>query len=80
MGGDGIGFLCPTLEVQLNHFLHRTANLRILVEMVQFLLKLLLKQISCCETRFPLILTVKFHSLYAEESESKILESQSQKF
>ena len=42
------------------------------VEMVQFLLKLLLKQISCCAPRFPLILTAKFHSLYAMESESGV--------
>jgi len=36
---------------------------------VQFLLKLLLKQISCCAPRFPLILRAKFHSLYVKESE-----------
>jgi len=34
----------PTPEVQLDHFLHHTLKLRIPVEMVQFLLKLLLKQ------------------------------------
>jgi len=49
-------------------FLHRTPTLGIPVEMVQFLLKLLLKQVSCCAPRFPLILTVKFHSLYVKES------------
>jgi len=38
--------------------------------MVQFLMKLLLKQISCCVPKFPLILTAKFHSLYVKESES----------
>jgi len=43
--------------------------LRIPDEMVQFLLKLLLKQISCCEPRFPLILTAKFRFLYVKESE-----------
>jgi len=43
--------------------------------MSQFLLKLLLKQISCCAPQFPLILTAKFHSFYVKESE--ILESQS---
>jgi len=37
--------------------------------MVQFLLKLLLKQISCCAPRFPLILTDKFHSLNVKESD-----------
>jgi len=48
--------------------------------MVQFILKLLFKQISCCTSRFPLILTSKFHSLHAEESESEILESRSRIF
>jgi len=41
--------------------------------MVQFLLKLLLKQISCCAPRFPLILTAKLPSLYVKELESGIL-------
>ena len=42
----GVGFLCSTStpEVQLDHFLHHTPELRIPVQMVQFLLKLLLKQ------------------------------------
>ena len=56
MGGVGVGFLTtlgvgveffsptPTPDVQLDHFLHRTPKLRIPVEMVQFLLKLWLKQ------------------------------------
>ena len=35
---------CPTPNVQLDHFLHQTPKLGIPVEMVQFLLKLLLKQ------------------------------------
>ena len=39
------------------------------VEMVQFLLKLLLNQVSCCAPRFPLMLTAKFHYLYVKESE-----------
>jgi len=34
----------PTPEVQLNHFLHDSTQLGIPVEMVQFYLKLLLKQ------------------------------------
>jgi len=34
----------PTPDVQLDHFLHHTPKLGIPVEMVQFLLKLLLKQ------------------------------------
>jgi len=35
---------CPTADVQLDHFLHHIPKLPIPVEMVQFLLKLLLKQ------------------------------------
>jgi len=46
--GARVGFFCPTPDVQLDHFLHHTPKLQIPVEMVQFLLKLLLKQISCC--------------------------------
>jgi len=44
--GVGVGFFCltPTPDVQLDHFLHHTLKLGIPVEMVQFLLKLLLKQ------------------------------------
>jgi len=60
---------CPTPDVQLDHFLHHNPKLGIPVEMVQFLLKLLLKQISCCASRFPLIVIAKFHSLYVKESE-----------
>jgi len=85
LGGVGVGFLtalgvrvrffCPTTDVRLDHFVHYTLELGIPVEMVQFLLKLLLKQISCCVPRFPLILTAKFHSLYVKESASEILES-----
>jgi len=43
----GVGFFCPTptTEVQLDHFLHHTPKLAILVEMVQFHMKSLLKQI-----------------------------------
>jgi len=43
----GVGFFCPTPTpgVQLDHFLHHTPKLGIPVEMVQFLLKHLLKQI-----------------------------------
>jgi len=84
LGGAGVGFLTtlgvrvrffcptPTLEVQLDHFLHHILKLVIPVEIVQFLLKLLLKQISCCAPRFQLILTAKFHSRYAKEPESEI--------
>ena len=84
MGGVGVGFLTtlgagvrffcptPTPDVQLDYFLHHTPKLGIPVETVQFLLKLLLKQNSCCVPRFPLILTAKFHSLYVKESESGV--------
>ena len=40
----GVGFICPTPDVQLDHFLHHTPKMGIPVEMVQFLLKFLLKQ------------------------------------
>jgi len=55
----GSRIFCPTPDVQLDHFLYHTPNLGIPVEMVQFLLKLLLKHIFCCATRFPLILNAK---------------------
>jgi len=42
--GDVVGFFCPTPDVQLDHFLHHTLKLGITVEMVEFLLKVLLKQ------------------------------------
>jgi len=44
--GVGVGFFCPTPtpDVKLDYFLHHTLKLGIPVEMVQFLLKLLLKQ------------------------------------
>jgi len=42
--GVGVGFFCPTPDVQLGHFLHHTHKLGISVEMAEFLLKLLLKQ------------------------------------
>jgi len=66
--GSRSRIFCPTLDVWLNHFLYHTPKLGIPVEMVQFLFKLLLKQISCCAPRFPLILTAKFHSLCVKES------------
>jgi len=81
---DGVGFLTTLgvgvgLFVRLRMsnwilFLHHTLKLGINVEMIQFLLKLLLKQISCCAPRFPLILTAKFHSLYVEKPEWEILD------
>jgi len=41
------------------------------IEIVQFLLKLLLKQISCYAPPFPLtkLLTAKLHSVYVKKSE-----------
>jgi len=40
----GVGFFCPTADVQLDYFSHHTPKLEIPVEMVQFVLKHLLKQ------------------------------------
>jgi len=64
----------PTLEIQLDHFLHHTSMLGILVKMVQFILKL-------CWNRFfavhhsiywlliaAKLLTVKLHSLHVRQS------------
>ena len=60
---------CPTPDVQLDHFLHHTPTLGIPVEMVTFSFETFVEtEISCCAPRFPLILTVKFHSLYVKES------------
>ena len=79
LGGVGVpttlevGFFCPIPNVQFDHFLHYTPKLGIPVAMVQFLLKRLLQQISCCAPRFPLILAAKFHSLDVKESDSEIL-------
>ena len=70
--GAGVRFFCPIPEVQLDQFLHHTLNLGIPVEMIQILMKLLLKHISCCAPQFPLILTAKFHSLHVKESESGV--------
>ena len=38
--GVSVSFFCPTLEVQLNNYLHHTLKLGIPVEMVQCLMKL----------------------------------------
>jgi len=74
--GVGVGFFLSdstaTLDVQLDNFFHHTPKLGIPFETVQFLLKLLLKYISCCAPRFPLILKAKLHSLYVKNSESEI--------
>jgi len=74
-----VGFFCLTADVQLDPFLHHTPKLRIPVEFVQFLLKLLLKHISCRVPRFPLILIAKFHPRYVKESEI-LLRSESELF
>ena len=46
LGGVGVRFFCPTPtpNVQLDHFIHHTPKLGIPVDIVQYLLKLLLKQ------------------------------------
>jgi len=73
--GVGVGYFSPTPEVRLNNFL-----CLLIIEMVQFLFKLLLKQIFLVAYHdFHLVLvatkllTAKFHSLYVEESVSNIL-------
>jgi len=45
-GGRSRLFFCPTpiSDVQFHHFLHHTPELGVPIEMVQFLLKLFLKQ------------------------------------
>jgi len=65
-----------TPEVQSDHFLHHTPKLGIPAEMIQFLLKLLLKQrFLAVYHRFrrlliaTKLLTVKLYSLYVKESE-----------
>jgi len=70
--GVGVDFFVLTLDVQLDHFVHHTCKLGIPVEMVQFLLKLLLKQISCCAPQFPLILTAKLHSFMLSSRSRKL--------
>ena len=56
-------------ECPIGSFLRHSPKLEIPVEMVQFVLKLLLKQISCCVPGFPLIVTAKFNSLDVKESD-----------
>jgi len=77
--GVGVRFFCPTPKDQLDHVLHHTPKLGIAVEMEQFLIKLLLKQIIIAvyhdfhwllvATKF---LAAKLYSLYVKESESGI--------
>ena len=71
-----IQILYPTPDAQLDHFLHHTLKLGIPVEMVQFLMKLLLKQrIQAVYHDFHWLLlatklfTAKLHSLYVKGSE-----------
>jgi len=76
--GVGVGFCCPipTPQVKLDNFYITFFELGIPIEMVQFLMKLLLKQrilavyhdfhYVLVATKF---LTVKFHSGYVKESE-----------
>ena len=79
--GVGVGFFCSTPEIQLHHSLHHTPKLGIPVEMVQFLLKILLKEIILAvyhDLHWLLVatklLTSKLHSRYVKELESEILE------
>jgi len=58
--------------MSIGSFLYHTRKSGIIVEKVQFILKLLLEQIFCCTPRFPLILTTKFHSLDVKESVSGV--------
>jgi len=48
--GVGVGFFCPTPEVQLDHFLHHTPKLGIRVEMAQFLLNFVETDFLLCTT------------------------------
>jgi len=78
-GRSRIFCLTPTLEVQLDHFLHHAPKLGIHVESVEFLMKLLLKEWILdvyhdfhwvlVATKF---LAAKHHSLYVNELESDI--------
>jgi len=71
----GVGFFCPTPDVQLDNFLHHTPKSGIPVEMVTISFETFVEsEVSYCAPRFPLILTFKLHSLYVKKSESEILE------
>jgi len=48
--GVGVGFFCPTPEVQLDHFLHHSPKLGIRVEMAQFLLNFVETDFLLCTT------------------------------
>jgi len=65
--------LSDSADFQLDHFLHYTPKLGILVEMVQFLLKLV-ETVSCCAPQFPFIFYSQFQSLYVKKSELEILQ------
>jgi len=61
---------CPAPDVQMDHFLHHTPKLVIPVEVVQFLLKLWLKQrFLAVYHDFHWSSQPIFHSLYVKESE-----------
>jgi len=55
----------------IGSFLHHTLRLGVPVEMVQ----LLLKQVSCCAPRFPLIVIAKFHSLYVNSGAQRSVDA-----
>ena len=66
---------CPTLEVRFDHFLHHIPKLGSPFEIVQFHLKLLLKEIFLAVHHdfhglliATKLLTVKFYSLYVSGS------------
>ena len=74
--------LTPTLDVQLDHFLHHTHKLGIPVEIVKISFETFVETDFLLCTKFPLILTDKFYSLDVKESELgvEILETRSRKF
>jgi len=77
--GVRVRFFCPTPDVQLDHFLHHIPKIH--VEMVQYLLKLLLKQ-SFLAVRhdFHWFYQPNFILFYVKESESEIWKGRSRKF
>jgi len=72
--GVGVGFFCPTPDVQLDQLLNRTLNLGIPVEMVVSFETFVETEISCCTSRFPLNLTANFIPFMLRSRESGILE------
>ena len=71
MGEIGVGFFCPTPDVQLDNVLHHAPKLKIPVEKVQFHLKLVETDFLLCTT-ISIDLTAKLHSFYVESEIWKI--------